>query len=122
MKKWKQLIAAVLTLAMLVTIMPGENVRAASKTPAKLSAKDFVSTDGVKEFDFLEQSESDTWAYSWICKKTDTKGAKDTDKTNRNVKLGSTEAFVKKSMETRPMSKLTKRISFINRCYTDTLR
>lgn len=97
MKKWRRLFSAVFMLAMLATLMPAENVQAAKTAPGKLSVEDFVKTypSGEKS-DFLEQSKDNELYYSFTPKFTDTKGENSTLKTNRNVKLGSTEAFVKK--------------------------
>lgn len=109
MKKWKQLIAAVLTLAMLVTLMPAESVKAAGTEPAKLSAEDFVFISDEKNYDFWENSKDDETYFAWVYKKTDTKGGNSTDTTNRKVKLGSTEAFVKKQYGNATKVKVNKK-------------
>lgn len=109
MKKWKQLIAAVLTLAILVTLMPAESVKAAGTEPAKLSAEDFIETDADGKYDFLEISKDDEAYFAWVSKKTDTKGGNSTATTNRKVKLGSTEAFVKKQYGNATKVKVNKK-------------
>lgn len=97
MKKWKQRIATVLVLAMLVTLMPVGTVEAKSKSPAKLGAKDFVYTFDGKKVNFVSQSKMMGNNYFLCSKDADVKSsAKSSLKTNRKVKLGSTESYVKK--------------------------
>lgn len=108
MKRRTHLIAAILALALLVTLMPAETIQAANAAPAKLSAKDFIVTDDKGTQDFLEQTQGDEWAYAWVYKKTATKGQIRTDKTNRNVKLGSTASFVKKQYGKTAKAKVDK--------------
>lgn len=97
MKKWKQKIATVLVLAMLVTLIPVGNVQAKSKSPAKLGEKDFVYTEGGKKKDVIKTSiNNETW-WDLVYENTDTKSKNNNKlKTKRNVKVGSTASYVKK--------------------------
>lgn len=74
------------------------NIYAAGRTPAKLSAEDFIFTvKGGEKRDFFEESKNE-FAY-WFCLSTST-DVKEKDQatysTNRGVKLKSTEDYVKK--------------------------
>lgn len=94
----KRKITFFVMLAALVTLIPIGNVQAKSKSPAKLTTKDFISTGkGGKKVDFFKNSKTAS-AY-WYCIFTDT-DVKDKDQviysTNRGVKPKSTEAYVKK--------------------------
>lgn len=113
MKKWKQRIATVLMLAMLVTLIPVGTVQAKSKSPAKLGEKDFVYTYTGKKSDFLKDSkDNETWWYSFW-KNTDIKSKnKYTVKTKRNVKIGSTESYVKKQYGNTSKIKVNGKDSF----------
>ncbi len=97
MKKWKQKISMLLVLAMLVTLIPVGNVQAKSKSPAKLGAKDFVYTYDGKKTNFISESDMKETYYLFDSKDTDVKSSgKGRLKTNRKVKVGSTESYVKK--------------------------
>ena len=101
MKKWKQRIATVLVLAMLVTLIPVGTVQAKSKSPAKLGAKDFVYTYGGKKTDAIKalKDYKENGGYVFQADIIDTKNVKKDGKflkTNRNVKIGSTDSYVKK--------------------------
>lgn len=75
-----------------------ENIYAASRTPAKLTAEDFIfiAKNGEKR-DFFEESKTED--VYWFCLSTSTdvkEKNRVTYSTNRGVKLKSTEAYVKK--------------------------
>lgn len=115
MKKWKQRIATVLMLAMLVTLMPVGTVQAKGKSPAKLGAKDFVYTEGGKKTDVIKASKNNETWWDMFWKTTDTKSKhKDREKTKRNVKIGSTEAYVKKQYGNTSKVKVNGKDRFYN--------
>lgn len=97
MMKWKQKISMLLVLAMLVTLIPVGNVQAKGKSPAKLEEKDFVYTYDGKKANFISQSKMRETNYLFDSKDADVKSSTNSSlKTNRKVKVGSTESYVKK--------------------------
>lgn len=89
--KVKKLISLMLAVVVLVAMVPAGKVEA--KSPAKLSAKDFVFTGNGEKTDFIEMSKNSTAYYGIWAKDVDSKIG---FKTNRGIKFGSTAATVKK--------------------------
>lgn len=112
MKRWKRKIAFVLMFAVLATFAPV--MESEAKGTAKLKAKDFVYTDlkGKKE-DFIKISKKDEGYYKYFYQIIDAKNVKGSDtkrfKTNRKVKLGSTEAYVRKQYGKTSKKKINKK-------------
>ena len=98
MKRLKQHIAMVLVLTLLVTLIPLGHVQAKSKSPEKLSAKDFVYTENGKKGAFIKQYKTSDSASYFASIDTDVKSKTKnfTFVTKRKIKLGSTESYVKK--------------------------
>lgn len=129
MKKWKQHVTIVLMLTILVTLIPVGNVQAKSKSPAKLGAKDFVCTEGGKKKDVIKMLKSykENGGYFYQAGIADNKNVKTKGKflkTNRNVKIGSTESYVKKQygktskVKVKQNERFYKQMKY-NQCGTD---
>ena len=102
LKNWKQHIAVILMLTILVTLIPVGTVQAKSKKISKLGAKDFLYTsngkkeDAIKDLKSVDQGDGAYWLFNKIIDTKNIKGNVKSFKTNRNVKIGSTESYVKK--------------------------
>lgn len=131
LKNWKQHIAVILMLTILVTLIPVGIVQAKSKNPAKLGAKDFVFTyggkkeDAIKGLKSVEQGNGAYWLEGKVIGTKNVKGNGKSLKTKRNVKIGSTESYVKKKygktskVKVKQNEKLYKCIKY-NDCGKDT--
>lgn len=114
MKKWKQKVAWMLMFVILASFAPVRNVEA--KGAAKLKEKDFVYTNekGKKE-NFLKMSKKDSGYYTFYYEIIDNKNVKGTGekiKTNRKVKFGSTEKYVRRQYGNTPKIKVNKKERF----------
>lgn len=100
MKKAKiSMVMTMFVFTILFTLLSANSVLAKTKTPAKLSAKDFIYTENDKKVDFLKTSKKHDWAYQFFWWVSDPAYAADrsVEKTSRNVEVGkSTASFIKK--------------------------
>lgn len=100
MKKAKiSMVMTMFVFTILFTLLPANSVLAKTKTPAKLSAKDFVYNRNGKKVNFIKTSKDLDWAYHSRCWTSDPNyiGDGSNETTRRNVDAGESGAsFIKK--------------------------